>query len=262
MASARRGLLEAKTTAALSELGRCRACPRECLVDRLADDRSGVCGVGRRAIVASAFPHFGEEDCLRGWNGSGTIFFSLCNLRCQFCQNWDISQRRAGREMDASELASLALELQEAGCHNINLVTPEHVVPQVVEMLSLLAERGLRVPVVYNTSAYDSVESLRLLDGLVDVYMPDFKFWKSETARRLARAADYPERARAAIAEMQQDTYVNLMGQYRPEYKVGERLSDGRIRLADVARRPTDQELFQARRLALEAGLWRLDRRW
>ena len=152
--------------------------------------------------MASAFPHFGEENCLRGWAGSGTIFFSMCNLRCVFCQNWDISQKKAGREMTPHELAAVMLELQDLGCHNINFVTPEHVAPQVVEALAVAIERGLTLPIVYNTSAYDALSSLRLMDGLVDVYMPDFKFWSVDSARTLAKAKDYPDRARDAIREM------------------------------------------------------------
>jgi putative pyruvate formate lyase activating enzyme len=199
-AVARAGGFPARVEAALAELADCRACPRHCGIDRLRDERR-VCHTGRHARVASAFPHFGEEDCLRGWRGSGTIFFSLCNLRCVFCQNWDISQRPSGRECAAPELAALMLDLQAQGCHNINFVTPEHVAPQVVEALALAAP-DLRVPLVYNTSAYDDPRSLRLLDGLVDVYMPDFKFWRPETALRLCLARDYPERAREAILEM------------------------------------------------------------
>ncbi|MEW6249279.1 MAG: radical SAM protein [Planctomycetota bacterium] len=186
---------------AQDELRNCRACPRACAVDRTAG-QLGYCGVGRQARVASAFPHFGEESCLVGTRGSGTIFFSGCNLHCVFCQNWDISQRRAGQEVSAAQLADLMLTLQAEGCHNVNLVTPEHVVPQVIEALAAAIDGGLRVPVVYNTSAYDSLESLRLLDGLIDIYMPDFKFWESETAARLAHAADYPDRARDALREM------------------------------------------------------------
>jgi len=193
--------LAQRVVAARQQLAECRACPRDCGANRAAD-RTGYCGVGRRARVVSAFPHFGEEACLRGSMGSGTIFFSGCNLHCVFCQNWDISQRRSGQELDVGAIARLMLSLQEAGCHNINLVTPEHVVPQVVEALALAIERGLKLPVVYNTSAYDSLWSLRLLDGLVDIYMPDFKFWTAESAARLCQAADYPEVARAAIREM------------------------------------------------------------
>jgi putative pyruvate formate lyase activating enzyme len=154
------------------------------------------------AVVGSAFPHHGEEPCLSGRRGSGTIFFSLCNLRCVFCQNWDLSQQKRGQELAADGIVHLMLELQEWGCHNINLVTPEHVVPQVLEAIHVAAMRGLHLPIVYNTSGYDSLESLRLLDGVVDIYMPDFKFWEPATARRFARAEDYPERARAAVREM------------------------------------------------------------
>jgi putative pyruvate formate lyase activating enzyme len=161
-----------------------------------------MCHTGRHARVSSAFHHFGEEDCLRGWNGSGTIFFASCNLRCVFCQNWDISQRENGSELDAAQLADVMLRLQDEGCHNINFVTPEHVVPQVIEALAVAIPRGLSIPIVYNTSAYDALASLRLLDGLIDIYMPDFKFWHYESARRYAKAKDYPEHARAAVLEM------------------------------------------------------------
>jgi putative pyruvate formate lyase activating enzyme len=196
-----RATLEDRVRRALAELACCCACPRNCRIDRL-ENETKICHTGRLARVASAFPHFAEEDCLRGRHGSGTIFFSMCNLRCVFCQNWDISQRAAGREMDAVAIADLMLSLQERGCHNINFVTPEHVAPQVVEAVAAAVERGLNVPIVYNTSAYDALSSLRLLDGLVDIYMPDFKFWSSETAKRLAKAKDYPERAKESIREM------------------------------------------------------------
>ncbi len=185
----------------------CTACPRECHVDRTADEPCS-CFVGRHAVVSSFAPHHGEEDPLRGWRGSGTIFFGLCNLRCVFCQNADISQRpkggaeAVGRTVTAVELAAIMLALQQAGCHNINLVTPEHVVPQILEALPHAIKGGLRLPIVYNTSAYDALESLRLLDGIVDIYMPDFKFWSTESARRFLKAEDYPERAREGIAEM------------------------------------------------------------
>jgi putative pyruvate formate lyase activating enzyme len=289
---------------AVEELRDCRACPRDCRCNRLIDERR-ACHTGRHAIVSSAFPHLGEEDCLRGFRGSGTIFFGLCNLRCAFCQNWDISQVRAGRELTADELASLMLELQEQGCHNINFVTPEHVAPQVVEAIAAAVPQGLRLPIVYNTSAYDALSSLRQLDGLVDIYMPDFKFWKPETALRLARAKDYPERARDAIREMHRqvgslrfgpdglarrgvlvrhlvmpgqtdeaasifewiarevspDTYVNVMGQYRPEYQVGTLAANGTPRHLDIARRPTTVEMEAAYAAARREGLWRFDGR-
>jgi putative pyruvate formate lyase activating enzyme len=198
----RSGELERRVEDAVAELEDCCACPRNCHVNRL-ENVARVCRTGRQAIVSSAFPHFGEEDCLRGSRGSGTIFFSQCNLRCVFCQNWEISQQRSGEEYDAHAIAALMLDLQEAGCHNINFVTPEHVAPQVIEAVAAAIPMGLSIPIVYNTSAYDAVRSLRLLDGIVDIYMPDFKFWHRESARRLAKAKDYPECARAAITEMQ-----------------------------------------------------------
>jgi putative pyruvate formate lyase activating enzyme len=197
----RQGVLPSRVKAALKELEDCCACPRNCHINRINNERR-VCNTGRYAIVSSVFPHFGEEDCLRGWNGSGTIFFGLCNLRCVFCQNWDISQRHAGRECRAEAIADHMLSLQGRGCHNINFVTPEHVAPQLIEAIAVAVPRGLRLPIVYNTGAYDALSSLRLLDGLVDIYMPDFKFWTRESARRLVKAKDYPERAREAISEM------------------------------------------------------------
>jgi len=195
--------LERRAGAALELLGpTCLVCPRLCRVDRRADV-PGLCAVGRHAAVASAFPHSGEEDCLRGRHGSGTIFFAGCNLRCVFCQNWDISWGRARRVvLSPDALAAVMLELQDAGCHNVNLVTPEHVVPQVLEAMPVAVERGLRLPLVYNTSAYDSLDSLLLLDGVVDVYMPDFKLWTRGAARRYLRRADYPDVARESIREM------------------------------------------------------------
>jgi len=201
----RRGELARRVDRALAGLAPCRVCPRDCDVDRL-HDRQAFCRTGRHAVVSSHFPHFGEEDCLRGWNGSGTIFFGQCNLRCVFCQNYEISQglkRQDAVPASPGRLASMMLELQTAGCHNINFVTPEHVVPQVLEALVLACDGGLRLPLVYNTSAYDSAESLALLDGVIDIYMPDFKCWHPDQAERYLKARDYPEVARARIAEMQ-----------------------------------------------------------
>lgn len=190
---------------AVTGLAECRYCPRDCGTNRLID-RCAACRTGRYAVVASHFPHFGEEDCLRGTRGSGTIFFAHCNLRCVFCQNHSISQEvRVPNRPTGSrphQIAAMMLELQERGCHNINLVTPEHVVPQVLEAVAEAADRGLELPLVYNTSAYDDIESLRLLDGVIDVYMPDFKYWSDEAAGRYLKAPDYPEAARRAIREM------------------------------------------------------------
>jgi putative pyruvate formate lyase activating enzyme len=199
-----RGELERRAASAVAALADCRACPRDCRVNRLAD-KWAACKTGRYAVVTSCFPHLGEEDCLRGWNGSGTIFFGHCNLRCVFCQNFDISQAiRPGAACGHTpeEIAALMLELQALGCHNINLVTPEHVVPQALEALAVAADRGLDLPIVYNTGTYDALESIQLLDGVVDIYMPDFKFWSREKARTYLKAEDYPSVARAAIAEM------------------------------------------------------------
>ncbi len=201
LAPANRAGLRDRAKRAIEHLASCRSCPRACEVNRLANETL-FCRTGRRARVSSAGPHHGEEACLSGVRGSGTIFFSMCNLRCVFCQNADISRHGFGDEMDARQIAALALDLQERGCHNINLVTPEHVVPQAIEAIVEAVEAGLRLPIVYNTSAYDSVESLRMLDGLIDIYMPDFKVWSRERARRWLKAPDYPERAREAILEM------------------------------------------------------------
>ena len=201
MALHRTGELYQRAVAALERLSHCMVCPRNCGVDRVAN-KTAVCHTGRHARVASYFPHRGEEDCLRGWNGSGTIFFALCNLRCVFCQNYDISQAPRGDEVTAERLAEMLLQLQGLGCHNINFVTPEHVVPQILEALPIAAERGLRLPLVYNTSAYDSLDSLHLLDGIIDIYMPDFKFWDPQLSLRYVKAKDYPGAARCAIKEM------------------------------------------------------------
>jgi putative pyruvate formate lyase activating enzyme len=195
------GELTRRVERALGLLESCTACPRHCRVNRLAD-KFGVCKNGRYAIVSSHGAHLGEEDCLRGGRGSGTIFICGCNLRCVFCQNFDISWQLRGVPTPPEKLARMMLELQRDGCHNINFVTPEHVVPQLIEALPLAIERGLRLPIVYNTSAYDSMESLELLDGVVDIYMPDFKYWDRESARKYSRAPDYPEVARSTIKEM------------------------------------------------------------
>jgi len=197
----RTGELRRRAAEALERLRHCLVCPRDCGVDRMAG-KTAACHTGRYAQVSSHFPHFGEEHCLRGWRGSGTIFFSMCNLRCVFCQNYDISQAERGPEAPPELLAQMMIGLQVRGCHNINFVTPEHVVPQILEALPIAAEQGLRLPLVYNTSAYDSLDSLHLLDGIVDIYMPDFKFWDSDLSLRYVKARDYPEAARRNIREM------------------------------------------------------------
>ena len=305
--------LRERAARALEGLRACRVCPRDCDVNRL-EDKWAACKTGRHAVVTSAFPHPGEENPLRGWNGSGTIFFGHCNLRCVFCQNFDISQGLAPgpRRLDPrsgkptgnpgvppEELASLMLALQERGCHNINFVTPEHVVPQVMEALVPAVEGGLRLPIVYNTSAYDSMESLTLLDGVVDIYMPDLKLFSPEISRRYLKAEDYPEVAQIAVREMHRqvgllqvdpsglarrgvlirhlvmpglpeetrsilawiageldpETYVNVMPQYRP----GGRVGGDRYPEIDI---PLGMREYRAALVvAEEVGLTRLDGR-
>jgi putative pyruvate formate lyase activating enzyme len=294
--------LQGRARRAVGMLADCRACPRDCGVDRL-HDRWSACKTGRYAVVSSFGPHLGEEDCLRGWNGSGTIFFGHCNLRCVFCQNYDISQEvRPGKAAGGSsptEIAGMMLTLQRRGCHNINFVTPEHVVPQIMEALVEAIDLGLNLPIVYNTSAFDSLESLELMDGMVDIYMPDFKYWSAERSLTYLRAEDYPEAARTVIREMHRqvgplvtdengvalrgvllrhlvmpgclddtrailewiagelgtETYVNLMDQYHPAGKVsGERFPE-------INRRLTSAEFLEARRIARDLGLRRLDER-
>jgi putative pyruvate formate lyase activating enzyme len=202
VALARSGELQSRAAEAFELLGpRCVVCPRGCKVDRRTDEK-GLCAIGRHAVVASHFPHFGEEDCLRGRRGSGTIFFSGCNLRCVFCQNHDISWEVVGERVSPVRLAKMMLELQAIGCHNINWVTPEHVVPQILEALPHAVAGGLRLPIVYNTSSYDSLDSLRLMDGVVGVYMPDLKLLTRDRARRYLKRPDYADVARETIREM------------------------------------------------------------
>ncbi len=293
------GRLREKVEEALEALRDCTLCPRTCHVNRM-ENRFAVCRVGRYARVSAFFPHFGEEDVLRGWRGSGTIFFSWCNLRCVFCQNFETSQIGEGVDVTPRELAAMMLRLQELGCHNINTLSPEHVVPQILEALPYAIERGLQLPIVYNTSAYDSLHSIRLVDGVVDIYMPDFKLWDRERARRYLLAPDYPEVARQVIAAMHaqvgdlrvnedgialkgllvrhlvmpgmlEDTreILRWLGRLSPDtyvnvmdqyYPAWKAKTDPKYQ--DINRRILPEELEQAYRYAREAGLWRLDRRW
>jgi putative pyruvate formate lyase activating enzyme len=290
-----KGLLAEKSSRALEALANCTLCPRKCRVDRLAGE-TGICKTGRMAWVSSYNPHYGEEAPLVGRNGSGTIFFTHCNLLCIFCQNFDISHQGRGRQVTADQLAGTMLELQKSGCHNINFVTPTHVVPQILEALEIAVEEGLRVPLVYNSGGYDRVETLKLLDGVFDIYMPDFKFWDPAVAKKVCNAEDYPDVARRALLEMHRqvgdleidsdgvarrgllirhlvlprglagtreimrfiatrvspDSYVNIMGQYRPCGRAAE--MDG---LADY---PTSSDMDAARQAARDAGIHRLDR--
>jgi putative pyruvate formate lyase activating enzyme len=198
----RSGELAQRAMMALDRLASCDLCARYCHVDRLATTKGAVCRTGRWARVASYGPHHGEERPLSGWRGSGTIFFAWCSLRCVFCQNWEISQRGAGSEVDAVRLATMMLELQAMGCHNVNLVTPSHVVAQILEALVIAAGAGLRIPLVYNTGGYDSPEALALLDGIVDIYMPDMKYGDSDLAHRYSHVRDYVAVNRRAVREM------------------------------------------------------------
>lgn len=273
----------------------CDLCARYCGIDRA--EKHGGCHTGLRARVASFGPHHGEEDPLRGHRGSGTIFFAWCNLRCQYCQNHDISQSPVGRPVDSEELAAIMLELQQAGCHNINFVSPSHVVAEILEALEIAAQHGLTIPLVYNSGGFDSPEALSLLDGVIDIYMPDMKYSDRYIARRYSKIGNYPEVNRAAVKEMHRqvgdlvvdahgiakrgllvrhlilpnnlagtseiirflaeeisvDTYLNLMDQYRPAYKI---YNDPQLN------RPLRPEEYQqALEQAHSAGLRRLDQR-
>ncbi len=292
------GELERRVERALAMLGKCKVCPWHCEVNRLADE-TRICRIGRYARVASYFPHFGEEDCLRGWKGSGTIFFGSCNLRCVFCQNSDISHHVAGVEVRPERLAEIMLEMQYMGCHNINWVTPEHVVPQIIEALPHAIRDGLRLPIVYNTSAFDELECLRLMEGIVDIYMPDFKYWQEDKAKRYLKAPKYPEAARAAIKEMYRQVGDLTFGpnglarrgllvrhlvmpdeldetraimrflarEVSPRTYVnvmGQYYPAGKVsaeKHPDLNRRLHSSELIEARSIAQEAGLSRFDRR-
>ncbi len=195
------GLLKQKINTARNILRSCTLCPRKCKINRLTGE-TGVCKTGEKAWVSSFGPHFGEERPLVGQSGSGTIFFTHCNLLCIFCQNYDISHKGDGDEVSDDTLAKIMMSLQNSGCHNINFVTPSHVVPQILSAVEIAVAYGLSVPLIYNTGGYDNVETLNLLDGVIDIYMPDFKFWDTEVARATCNAGDYPEIARLAVKEM------------------------------------------------------------
>ena len=294
----RREELWQRAREALEHLEACRVCPRNCDVNRLQDEIA-VCKTGRYGIVSSQFPHFGEEDCLRGVKGSGTIFFSMCNLRCVFCQNYDISHLREGIEARPLTLAQMMLDLQKKGCHNINFVTPEHVVPQILEALPHAVEMGLKIPLVYNTGAYDSLDSIKSMDGIVDIYMPDLKFIDSDLSKKYLKAEDYPETAQAAIKEMHSQVgdlvfdenglakrgvlvrHLVMPGFPEETRKIMRFLSDeisphtyinimdqyrpsakvGAEKYAEINRPITKEELQQAYQYAREAGLYRFDER-
>jgi putative pyruvate formate lyase activating enzyme len=291
-----RGLLKEKIQAASDILSQCNLCPQNCLVDRHHGER-GLCRTGDQPIVSSYGPHFGEEDPLVGRHGSGTIFFTHCNIYCIFCQNYEISHGGEGEEITTADLAAIMLYLQKKGCHNINFVTPSHQAAQILEALPQAIDGGLNVPLVYNTGGYDALQTLKLLDGVIDIYMPDFKFWDPKVAVEVCEAPDYPEIARQALKEMHRqvgdlvldeegvarrgllvrhlvlpdnlagtrecmeflareispDTYVNVMGQYRPCGRAADHPS--------LRKFLTSLEHHEAQRQARDAGLTRLDQR-
>ena len=198
----REGTLAQRVEHAYSIFEECRLCPRQCGVNRIGGER-GYCNAPSQVMIYSAHPHFGEEISLVGKGGSGTIFFSNCNLRCVFCQNWPISIDGQGRGYSDEQLAQMMLHLQNIGCHNVNLVTPTHVMPNIINATRIAFQNGLRIPLVYNTSGYESVEILRLLDGVVDIYLPDFKYMDAHMAEKFSSgASDYPDLAKSAILEM------------------------------------------------------------
>ena len=209
------GELAARAELAYTRMRDCDLCAHYCRVDRFAGTRGAVCRTGERARVNSYGPHHGEEDPLRGTRGSGTIFFSWCSLRCVFCQNWEISQKGQGYEVDPQELAAMMLELQARGCHNINFVTPSHVVAQILRAVDIGARRGLHIPLVYNTGGYDSLEALALLDGVIDIYMPDMKYGDSTVAHDYSHVRHYVETNFATVREMHRqvgDLKLNAQG--------------------------------------------------
>lgn len=196
------GELEGRVERARAHLTDCVLCGRQCHVNRLESVRGASCRTGERAVVHGVGAHHGEEDPLRGTQGSGTIFLSGCNLRCVYCQNWEISQKGEGYEVSPDEMATMMLSLQERGCHNINFVSPSHVVAQILEAVLHAARRGLRLPLVFNSGGFDSLVSLELLDGVVDIYMPDMKYGDSKTARDYSKVRNYVATNRAAVREM------------------------------------------------------------
>ncbi|MDG6224342.1 MAG: radical SAM protein [Candidatus Thermoplasmatota archaeon] len=205
---------EDRIGASIDILRACKACPRRCGVDRI-DGMTGYCRIGRDPVIASYGPHYGEEAPISGWKGSGTIFYSGCNLKCAFCQNYNISQDISGTPFGPQDHSRIMISLQDMGCHNINLVSPTHVMPQVLEAIYHAARNGLRVPIVYNSGGYDPIEALRLLEGIVDIYMPDMKYSSAEQASRLSDASDYPDVNRRAMLEMHRqvgDMMIDGMG--------------------------------------------------
>jgi putative pyruvate formate lyase activating enzyme len=293
----RSGELKSRVTEAYRRLEHCNICARECGVNRRESAKGAACRTGERAVVSSYAPHFGEESPLVGRDGSGTIFFSWCNLMCQYCQNYEISQLGYGQQVEPENLAAMMLRLQAMGCHNINFVSPSHVVPQILVGLLIAAEAGLRLPLVYNTGGYDSLETLKLLDGIVDMYMPDMKYADKDVARRYSKVKNYPAVNQAAVKEMHRQAGDLVMDErgialrgllvrhlVLPEGLAGTReivrflaeeiSPDTYLNVMDqyrpchkagdlppLDRRTTRQEYDEAVQMALDAGLNRLDKR-
>lgn len=201
------GKLNRVMEATLGMLGSCCICPRKCKIDRL-NNRKGFCRTGLKAKVCSFMPHHGEEPAISGKRGSGTIFFSGCNMACVYCQNYEFSQLDEGKEAEDEELADFMLQLQELGCHNINLVTPTHVLPQILKALSLAIPKGLKIPLVYNTGGYECLKIIKLLEGIVDIYLPDMRYADKDMAMKYSAAADYPEFNQEALKEMHRQVGV------------------------------------------------------
>lgn len=273
-------------------LKNCKLCPRKCGINRL-EGELGVCQAGTELMISSAFPHFGEERPLVGQHGSGTIFLTHCNLRCIFCQNYDISHLGNGERVSPSDLAGVMLRLQEMGCHNINFVTPTQYVPQILSSFPDAIEKGLRLPIVYNCSGYESLEVIKILQGVVDIYMPDIKYFRDEYSNRFSNAPDYPEVVKEVLKEMHRQvgdlamdskgiakrgllirhlvmpngiasseavlkfiaaeisvhSYINIMDQYRPEYRANE--------YPEINRRITQKEFLEATQWARGYHLYR-----
>lgn len=295
--SAQTGKLEIMAQSIQGRMADCDLCPRNCGVNRLSGE-IGHCGVGKNAWISSYGPHHGEENPLRGWGGSGTIFFSGCNLNCIYCQNADISQRISGREVSPEQLAEMMVELQAMGCHNINLVSPSHVVGQIVQAVVLAADQGLMIPIVYNSGGYDSLDTIKALEGMIDIYMPDMKYDSSQVSSKLSGVDDYPAVNRAAVREMHRQVGdlrmdqkgvaergllirhlilpENLAGSAGILHFLAEQISnDTYLNLMDqyhpaymantcpkLMRKITSGELQEVVQIAKEVGLNRLDKRW
>ncbi len=195
------GELKDRVEKAFAYLENCQLCGWECKKNRISGGL-GVCLTGIQARVSSYGAHFGEENPLRGWRGSGTVFFSRCNLRCVYCQNYQISQADSGELVDAQRLATIFIELAESGCHNINLVSPTHIIPHILAAIYIAAQAGLQLPFVYNTGGYNSVQALKLLDGIIDIYMPDMKYASASAGHNFSRVRNYPAINQAAVLEM------------------------------------------------------------